>query len=86
MMTEKEQRELAKRLCVRAMRNYKQKFILEEDLLNGVDKQSILDEVDKIIEDVRIDKISILKRENITLQTRLEHLSSLDDCDEEFEM
>lgn len=85
-MTEKEQRELARRLCVRAMKKYKQKFVLEEDLLNGVDKQCVINEIDKIIEDVRTDKITGLKRENRNLHIRMEHLASLDDCDEEFEM
>ena len=85
-MTEKERRELARRLCVRAMRNYRQRFVLEQDLLNGVDRQRVLDEIDKIIEDVRTDKVSGLKRENKGLQMRLEHLASLEDCDEEFEM
>ena len=85
-MIEKERRELARRLCVRAMRAYRKEFVLKEDLLNGVDRQRILDEIDKIIEDVRTDKVSGLKRENRNLQMRLEHLASLDDCDEEFEM
>ena len=85
-MIEIEHRELARRLCVRAMRNYKQKFVLEEDLLNGIDRQRVLDEIDKIIEDVRTDKVSALKSKNKGLQMRLEHLVSLDDCDEEFEM
>ena len=85
-MIEKEPRELARRLCVRAMKDYRQRFELKEDLLNGVDRQRILDEIDKIIEDVRTDKVSGLKRENRNLQMRLEHLASLDDCDEEFEM
>ena len=85
-MIEKERRELARRLCVRAMRAYRKEFVLKEDLLNGVDRQHVLDEIDKIIEDVRTDKVSGLKRENRNLQMRLEHLSSLDDCDEEFEM
>ena len=85
-MIEKERRELARRLCVRAMRAYRKEFVLKEDLLNGVDRQRILDEIDKIIEDVRTDKVSTLRRENKSLQIRLEHLASLDDCDEEFEM
>lgn len=51
MMIEKERRELARRLCVRAMRAYRKEFVLKEDLLNGVDRQRILDEIDKIIED-----------------------------------
>ena len=85
-MIEKEHRELARRLCVRAMKAYRQRFVLEQDLLNGVDRQCVLDEIDKIIEDVRIDKVSALKSKNNGLQMRLEHLASLDDCDEEFEM
>lgn len=85
-MIEKERRELARRLCVRAMKAYRKQFVLKEDLLNGVDRQRILDEIDKIIEDVRTDKVSGLKRENRNLQMRLEHLASLEDCDEEFEM
>ena len=85
-MIGKERRELARRLCVRAMKAYRKEFVLKEDLLNGVDRQRILDEIDKIIEDVRTDKVSTLRRENKSLQMRLEHLASLDDCDEEFEM
>lgn len=86
MMTEKEQRELARRLCVRAMKDYRQRFELKEDLLNGVDRQRILDEIDNIIEDVRTDKVSALKSKNKGLQMRLDYLASLEDCDEEFEM
>lgn len=85
-MIEKEHRELARRLCVRAMKAYRQRFVLEQDLLNGVDRQRVLDEIDKIIEDVRTDKVSALKSKNKGLQMRLEHLASLEDCDEEFEM
>lgn len=85
-MIEKERRELARRLCVRAMKAYRKQFVLKEDLLNGIDRQRVLDEIDKIIEDVRTDKVGGLKRENRSLQTRLEHLASLEDCDEEFEM
>lgn len=85
-MIEKGNRELARRLCVRAMKDYRQRFELKEDLLNGVDRQRVLDEIDKIIEDVRTDKVSGLKRENRNLQMRIEHLASLDDCDEEFEI
>lgn len=48
--------------------------------------KEVLDEIDKIIEDVRTDKVSALKSKNKGLQMRLEHLASLEDCDEEFEM
>ena len=85
-MIEKERRELARRLCVRAMRGYRQRFLLEEDLLSGIDRERVVAEIDKIIEDVRTDKVSTLRRENRNLHMRLEHLASLDDCDEEFEI
>lgn len=85
-MIEKERKELARRLCVRAMKAYRQRFVLEQDLLNGVDRQCVLDEIDKIVEDVRTDKVDALKRENRGLQMKIDHLVSLDDCDEEFEM
>ena len=85
-MIEKEQRELARRLCVRAMRGYRQRFLLEEDLLSGIDRERVVAEIDKIIEDVRTDKVSALKSKNKGLQMRLEYLASLEDCDEEFEM
>ena len=39
--------ELAKRLILRAIENYKNKFILEEDLFNGEDRRKIIKEVEK---------------------------------------
>lgn len=86
MMIEKERREYAIELCVRAMQTYRQKFELSEDLLNGIDRERVLVEIEKIIEDVKTDKVSKLKRENRGLQMKLDHILSLDDCDEEFEM
>ncbi len=77
-------KELAKRLAIRGIRGYKQRFIEEEDLLSGEDKRRVLDEVDKIIEQIKEDKF--YKRKAEALQRRIDMISSLDDCNEEFEL
>lgn len=76
--------ELAKRLAIRGIRGYKQRFIQEEDLLSGEDKRKILEEVDKIIEEIKEDKF--YKRKAEQLQWRLDAYESLQDCNEEFEL
>ena len=55
-MTTKEHKALARRLVLRAIASYKQKLILEEDLLNGEDKRHILEEIDKIRDAIKFDK------------------------------
>ena len=55
-MTTKEHKALARRLVLRAIENYKQKLILEEDLLNAEDKRLILEEIDKIRDSIKFDK------------------------------
>lgn len=76
--------ELAKRLILRAIENYRNKFILEEDLLNGEDKRKILEEIDKQIDEIKHKKS--YKKEIKRLENRIDHLCSLDDCNEEFEL
>lgn len=76
--------ELARRLAIRGIRGYKQKFIQEEDLLSGEDKRRVLDEIDRITEQIKEDKF--YKRKAEALQRRIDMISSLDDCDEEFEL
>ena len=76
--------ELAKRLAIRGIRGYKQRFIQEEDLIGGEDKRKILEEVDKIIEQIKEDKF--YKRKPEYLQQKIDSICSLEDCDEEFEM
>lgn len=76
--------ELAKRLAIRGIRGYKQRFMQEEDLLSGEDKRKILEEVDKIIEQIKEDKF--YKRKAEALQRKIDMISSLEDCDEEFEL
>ena len=77
-------KELAKRLAIRGIRGYKQRFIEEEDLLSGEDKRQVLEEIDKIIEQIKEDKF--YKRKAEALQRKIDMISSLEDCDEEFEL
>jgi predicted RNA-binding protein with EMAP domain len=77
-------RKLAINLAIRGIRGYKQKFMQEEDLLNGEDRRKILEEMDSIIEELKNEKT--YKKEAERLKSRLNYLYSLDDCDEEFEL
>ena len=83
-MNKLKHRELAKRLILRAIENYKNKFILEEDLMSGEDKRRVLEEIDKEVEEIKHKKS--YKKEIERLQRRLDYLHSLEDCDEEFEL
>ena len=76
--------ELAKRLILRAIENYRNKFILEEDLMSGEDKRKVLEEIDKEVEEIKHKKS--YKKEIERLQRRLDYLHSLEDCNEEFEL
>lgn len=77
-------KELAKRLAIRGIRGYKQRFIEEEDLLNGEDKRRVLEEIDKLIEQIKED--NYYKRKAEQLQWRLDAYERLQDCNEEFEL
>ena len=77
-------KELARRLAIRGIRGYKQRFIQEEDLIGGEDKRKILEEVDKIIEEIKEDKF--YKRKAEELQQKIDSISGLEDCNEEFEI
>lgn len=77
-------KELAKRLAIRGIRGYKQRFIEEEDLLSGEDKRRVLEEIDKIIEQIKED--NYYKRKAEALQRKIDMISSLEDCNEEFEL
>lgn len=76
--------ELAKRLAIRGIRGYKQRFIQEEDLLGGEDKRQVLEGIDKIIEQIKEDKF--YKRKAEYLQQKIDSICSLEDCNEEFEL
>jgi len=77
-------KELAKRLILRAIENYRNKFILEEDLMSGEDKRKVLEEIDKEVEEIKHKES--YKREIKRLENRIDYLHSLEDCDEEFEL
>lgn len=77
-------KELAKRLAIRGIRGYKQRFIQEEDLMNGEDKRKVLEEIDKIIEQIKED--NYYKRKAEALQWKLDAYERLSDCNEEFEI
>lgn len=92
-MTTKEYKEMARRLSVRGIEAYKQRLIYEEDLINGEDKRRILEQIDVIRDNIKLDKVAELESElakerkkSKDLQDRLNRLHSLNDCDEEFEL
>ena len=76
--------EMARRLIINGAEAYREKFILEVDILSGYDRQKILEEMDKQIEEIKHSKD--YKKEIEKLQRRIDYLHSLDDCNEEFEL
>ena len=94
-MNEIEHRTLARRLVTKSIENYKQRFMLEVDLLSGVDRQKILDEIEDIEKAVKLDdrrkliaERDMYKRlvEELEKKLTLYHLADDRDCDEEFEI
>lgn len=88
-------RELARRLTVRSIEDYKQRFLLEEDLLSGVDRQKVLDEIEDIEKAVKLDdrrkllaERDMYKKlvEELEKKLTLYHFADNRDCDEEFEI
>lgn len=77
-MSEINYRELAKGLVLRATKDYKQRFMLEEDLLNGEDRRRVLEEIEKIEAEIKTDRVR-------QLETALHRWCS-EDRDEEFEI
>ena len=76
-------KELAKRLAIRGIRGYKQRFIQEEDLLSGEEKRRIVEEIDKIIFEIKEEPY---KKKAEYLQQKIDSICSLEDCNEEFEL
>ena len=70
--------ELAKRLILKAIENYKNKFILEEDLMSGEDRRKIIKEVEKIEKDIKNNRVKQL--EDVL------HRWCSEERDEEFEL
>lgn len=76
--------EMARRLIVNGAEAYREKFMLEVDILSGHDRQRILEEMDKQIDEIKHSKA--YKKEIKRLENRIEYLSHLEDCNEEFEL
>lgn len=94
-MNEIEHRTLARRLVMKSIENYKQRFMLEVDLLSGVDRQRVLDEIEDIEKAVKLDDRRKLIAERDMYRKLVEelekkltsyHLADDRDCDEEFEI
>ncbi len=52
-MTNYECRILAERLAIKSIKRYEKKFLLEQDLLSGVDRQKVINEMEKIINKIK---------------------------------
>lgn len=52
-MTNYECRILAERLAIKSIKRYEKKFLLEQDLLSGVDRQKVINEMEKIIDKIK---------------------------------
>lgn len=76
--------ELAKREVIKAIKRFRKRFILEMDLLSGEEKRRIVEEIDKIIEQIKEDKF--YKRKAEYLQQKIDSICGLEDCNEEFEL
>ena len=85
-MSKQKHREMARRLVVKAIEDYKRRFQLEVDILNGEEKRLILEEIEDIELGIKTDREGQYRRKYMETKQRLEHLASLDDCNEEFEM
>ena len=85
-MGKQKHREMAKKLVVKAIEDYKRRFQLEVDILSGEEKRLILEEIDDILSEVKTDREGQYRRKYMETKQRLEHLASLEDCDEEFEL
>ena len=52
-MTNYECRILAERLAIKSIKRYEKKFLLEQDLLSGADRQKVINEMEKIIDKIK---------------------------------
>ena len=55
-MTNYECRILAERLAIKLIKRYEKQFLLEQDLLSGVDRQKVINEMEKIIDKIKGEK------------------------------
>jgi len=52
-MTNYECRIIAERLAIKSIKRYEKKFLLEQDLLSGADRQKVINEMEKIIDKIK---------------------------------
>ena len=76
--------EMARRLIINGVEADREKFMREVDILSGYDRQRILEEMDKQIDEIKHSKG--YKKEIERLQRMIDYLHSLEDCNEEFEL
>lgn len=76
--------EMARRLIINGAEEYREKFMLEVDILSGYDRQRILEEMDKQIDEIKHSKG--YKKEIQRLENRIHYICGLEDCNEEFEL
>ena len=86
MMTKEQYNHMARNLSIRGIRLYIQRLRQEEDLIGGEDKRLIIEQMEKIIEDLRENRTEQYKKRAETAEATLERLHELEDCDEEFEI
>lgn len=72
-------KELAKRLVLRAIEDYRQRFILEEALMSGEDRRKVLEEIDKEIKEIKHKKS--YQDEIKRLENKIHYLNNY--CDRE---
>jgi len=75
--------ELAKREVIKEIKRFRKKFISEMDLLSGEEKRRIVEEIDKIIFEIKEEPY---KKRAEYLQQKIDSICSLEDCNEEFEL
>ena len=83
-MQEIDYEEMARRLILNGVEAYRKKFMLEVDILSGYDRQKILEEMDKQIDEIK--HKNSYKKEIKRLEDRIHYICGLEDCNEEFEL
>jgi len=85
-MTKEQYNHMARNLSIRGIRLYIQRLRQEEDLIGGEDKRLIIEQMEKIIEDLKENRTEQYKKRAETAEATLERWRELEDCDEEFEI
>lgn len=77
-------RQIIRNVIAKKLEEYKGKLIKEMDIVSEKDKKEMVKEINIIIKEIQ-ENIKY-KEKSEDLQARLNHLCSLEDCDEEFEL